>query len=340
MALFPSNPTDGQTLEISNQIYSFDAAIDAWRKIGSSADARSIAAINDIRIELSDTLYDQTRVIQSSQLYLHNASNLTGRVGLYNSTRRGWELRPVPVAPLGLTLGTIVPNRAHDVYLFDTTPNNTIPTFQIELLAWQDNVTPPTREYLNGVPVRTLFNERKLIGTVLTSPDTSSRVDNRRGGPVTKLNAVENSPRMGFTNLYNRVRTEYKLSLTDVFGRNTSGNWETPNGYNDQAIFTALNAYVLDGIIKSNVAPPSTAEHKFALSNANSLTVPASYSDILVRTAVATSDIWYDTGSVSVIHNPSSGVGVRTYAFTYTQSGAGTENASAPGSGFNIFVQQ
>jgi len=341
MPLFPTNPTDGQQVEASNQIYVYDSAVSAWRKSGSSSDARSIASTSDLRIELSSTLYDQTRVLSSSQLYLHNLVGSTGRIGLYNSTKRRWELRPLPSTPLGLTLGTIVPNRVHDVYIFDTTPNNALSSFQIELLAWQDNTIPPAREYKDGVPVRTLFNERRLIGTILTSPTTQSEVINRRGNAITKLNAIENYPRMGFSNLYNSIRTEYKLSLSDSFGRNTNGDWETPNGYNDQAVFVALNASRIDGIIKANVASASTAEHKFGISSSNSTTAITPYSDTLVRLASFTGQPWIDTGSVSIIADSvSSGVGSRTYAYLYSQTGAGSENAVFPGAGFSFFVNQ
>ena len=276
MIILPTNPTE-------NTVYIHDGVRYIYKnqlwKVGQSlSEARSVAKVSELRIGITPTLFNADLITSSDTLYIHRYNG--NSIALYDSDSAKWSLYGLPASPLSFSFSTIVPDRLHDVYLYHIGGE-----FAVEFLAWQDNLTAPARGLQDGTRVRNGFPNRKYIGTILTSETIQNQVQNRHGSTaLTKLNAVEQSPRQGFINMYNRVPTPYVLKFSDGFAENTGGNWKFPEGYSSNAAMTVLNVDYQLAECNFSLYVPEGATTDISASMSIGSTTPSVYSGLVTRT--------------------------------------------------------
>lgn len=232
---FPTNPAQFQAHTENSILYYFNGS--AWDRIGQSISAWGNSRINQIRMGISTSVVHSELILSSSKLYIHPFEGSS--ISLFDTQTGTWRIHELPQTLLEFNVTTIVPDRVHDVYLYRDVASG---TWSVEFLTWSDNTTAPARQWLNGVQVRVNFPQRKFIGIILTSSVNQNRIENRYGSvALTNLNAVEQSPRQGFCNMYNRLRHSYVMKFADQMSENTTSNWRFAPGYGSNAKFNVLN---------------------------------------------------------------------------------------------------
>lgn len=153
-------------------------------------------------------------------LYLHPFRG--NDIALFNSTTQRWQLLQLSTTKAFPISGFSLPNteKNYDIYLYNAGSISS-PDFRLDLVAWTQDRTPPTRGVKDGVLVKNNTPSHRYIGVIRVDDQGRSRMN--LGGVIGGAQSA-NYPKAWLSNLYNAYET--RLIYFFVDGWETNNTWD------------------------------------------------------------------------------------------------------------------
>ncbi|MGA0708575.1 MAG: hypothetical protein ACO3Q7_10910, partial [Steroidobacteraceae bacterium] len=157
-------------------------------------------------------------------IYLHPFKG--NDIALFNSASGRWQLLQL-TATLGFPISSFsLPaiERNYDIYLYNA-GGTTSPSFQLDLVAWSADRTPPTRGVKDGVLVKDGAPARRYMGVIRIDAQGRSRMN--LGGTLSGAQSA-NYPKAWLANFYNPYETRLIYFFSNSWPSDNTWSLSTP----------------------------------------------------------------------------------------------------------------